>query len=395
MPDVSEAGPAGSRASPFDRSAPDGDDLPVRVRRLLARLGLCDAADVREVVALEGGVASDIARVTLGRGLRLPDPRSRGGADRDGADGGARDGRPGPTVLCAKFALAKLRVAADWHAPVHRSAAETRWLEFAGRTVPGSAPALYGHDAELHGFAMEWLGDGRTWKAALLDGSSTGAEAAAVGDVLGRVHAASTAPGFDPAGFDNADDFRAIRIEPYLLHAARAHPDLAVRLHALADGLYVARAALVHGDVSPKNVLVRSAGTAPGGTVPGAPVLLDAECATMGDPAFDVAFCANHLVIKALHLPGARGALLDAAAALVAAHRAHVRHEDPDALDARVAELVPALMLARADGKSPVEYLDADGTDRLRALARPLVAGPPPSTRALLDALRDRLGGAS
>ena len=380
MPDVGGTGPIEPRARPVREAAPDADDLSGRVRRLLERLGLARAHDVREVAALDGGVASDIARVTLGVGLRSP--------GRVGNDAGGE--RSGPTVLCVKFALARLRVAADWRAPVHRSAAEYRWLEFARRTVPGAVPALYGHDAALNGFAMEWLGDGTVWKRALLDGTSAGGEAAALGDVLGRVHAASAAPGFDPAGFDNADDFHALRIEPYLLHAAKAHPELAARLHGLAERLYRARAALVHGDVSPKNVLVRS-----GGSVLGEPVLLDAECATMGDPAFDVAFCANHLVIKALHLPDARGALLDAAAALVAAHRAHVRHEDPDALDARVAELVPALMLARADGKSPVEYLDAHGTDRLRALARPLVAGPPPSTRALLDALRDRLGGAS
>lgn len=340
------------------------------MRRLVERLGLAGASAVREVVALEGGVASDIARVRL-----APD-----------------EGRGAPTVLCAKFALPKLRVAADWRAPVHRSAAEYRWLEFASRVVPGSTPALHGHDAQMHGFAMEWLGKGRVWKRALLDGASVGEEAGAVGDVLGRVHAASAAPGFDPAGFDNADDFHAIRIEPYLLHTARAHPDLAPRLHVLAGDLYRARGALVHGDVSPKNVILRAVGA--GASDGHAPVLLDAECATLGDPAFDVAFCANHLVIKALHLPDSRARLLEAAGALVGAHRVHVRFEDPDALDARVAKLVPALMLARADGKSPVEYLDADELERLRELARPLVHTAPASTRALLDALRDRLKGA-
>ena len=67
-------------------------DLDSRCRQLVAELGL--GTGVRHVVALSGGVASDIAMVDLG--------------DRR---------------LCAKFALPKLRVAADWFAPVHRNAA--------------------------------------------------------------------------------------------------------------------------------------------------------------------------------------------------------------------------------------------------------------------------------
>jgi hypothetical protein len=84
--------------------------------------------DVSSVQPLTGGVASDIAAVDF-------------------------DGRK----VCIKFALSKLRVADDWHASVDRNRAEYAWLEFAGRVVPGSVPELFGRDADLNGFAMEFL----------------------------------------------------------------------------------------------------------------------------------------------------------------------------------------------------------------------------------------------
>ena len=46
-------------------------------------------------------------------------------------------------------------------------------------------------------------------------------------------------------------------------------------------------------------------------------------------------------------------------------------------LEDRAAALLPALLLARVDGKSPVEYLGAADQAHVRQVARPLVASPP------------------
>lgn len=331
--------------------APGG--LRARAAALVAELGLARAGEVGEVRALAGGVASDIAAVEL----------------------------PGGAV-CVKFALPKLRVAADWRAPVHRSRAEYAWLGAAGAVVPGQVPRLLGWSDGLLGFAMEMVaGPGVSlWKADLLAGGPAGPLAPLVGDLLGRVHAASARPGFDRAPFRNHDDLWALRLEPYLLHAALAHPGVAGRLRALAEAHHRADTVLVHGDVSPKNVLVRD----------GAPVLLDAECASLGDASFDLAFCLNHLVLKAVHAPALAGERLRAARALWAAYRCYVAWEDAEALGARVAALLPALMLARVDGKSPVEYLSEAARGRVRLLALPLVADPPVSLPLLLDHLEAR-----
>src|SRR5258706_15623986 len=107
---------------------------------------------------------------------------------------------------------------------------------------------------------------------------------------------------------------------------------------------------LVHGDISPKNILIGPAG----------PVFLEAECAWYGDPAFDLAFCLNHLMLKCLWTPRSASDFLDCFDAMYAAYSAGVTWEPPAILEARAAALLPALFLARVDGKSPVEYLTQD-----------------------------------
>jgi aminoglycoside phosphotransferase (APT) family kinase protein len=328
------------------------DDLFDRCAALVEELGIASRDEVTQVEPLTGGVASDIARVEVA----------------------------GKT-LAVKFALPKLKVAADWRAPVHRNAAEYAWLSVAAQVAPEGAVKLYGRSESDHGFAMEFItgDDVYLWKDRLLSGARPEGEAAAVGDVIGGIHAASTVEGFDATPFDNADDFRALRIEPYLTYTAGRHAGVAQALTALADMLYAARGVLVHGDVSPKNILMRD----------GRPVMLDAECATMGDASFDPAFCLNHLVLKSFHLPQNRAALLGEVRAFWSAYVLHVTWEDPSELEARISALLPALMLARVDGKSPVEYLNDATRAQVRAIALALVASPEKTLSAFVGRLNE------
>ena len=127
------------------------------------------------------------------------------------------------------------------------------------------------------------------WKDLLQAGNIDAATAAAVGDVLGRIHAATADRPDIAARFPTDDIFHPIRLEPYLLATARAHPDSRRAPPARRNDAQP-KLALVHGDFSPKNILIGPAG----------PVILDAECAWYGDPAFDLAFCLNHLLLKCL-----------------------------------------------------------------------------------------------
>jgi Ser/Thr protein kinase RdoA (MazF antagonist) len=133
----------------------------------------------------------------------------------------------------------------------------------------------------------------------------------------------------------------------------------------------------VHGDVSPKNIL----------SGPDGPVLLDAECAWYGDPAFDLAFCLNHLLLKCLWNRAASTRFLAAFDALRGAYFEALPPRSGPGIEARAARLLPALLLARVDGKSPVEYITAD-TDRnlVRAAAIPLIETPPGYLASIRDA---------
>jgi Ser/Thr protein kinase RdoA (MazF antagonist) len=202
--------------------------------------------------------------------------------------------------------------------------------------------------------------------------------------VLARLHGASAHRADLARRFDTLPNFHALRLQPYLLVTAGRHPDIADRLLALALRTASTRLALVHGDVSPKNILIGPQG----------PVLLDAECAWYGDPAFDVAFCLNHLLLKCLVQPTHSDDLLDAFAAFVTAYFDTARFEPRPVLEARAASLLPALLLARVDGQTPVEYLDGclEQQALVRRVARPMIADAPVQLAEVAESWRGALG---
>lgn len=271
----------------------------------------------------------------------------------------------GPIVV--KRPLAQLRVAAEWRAPVERGQSEVRWLKRARGVDARLAPEVLAELPTGHAFAMRFLPGCPVWKDELVAGRVDPGFAAAVGRGIAAVHAATAHNDADRDAFPNDDMFRALRIDPFLLYVAGHDAELAPHLRALADDLAGRKIALVHGDVSPKNILVSADG----------PVILDAECAVYGDPAFDLAFCTTHLLLKAVWLDDAR--LTEAATALVAAYRAGIDWEDPADLLLRAGQLTAALLLARVEGKSPAPYLtDPEHQRIVREQARALIAAPSP-----------------
>jgi fructosamine-3-kinase len=321
-----------------------------RIAAALRAAGLLAADAVPRLVALTGGVASDIWKV---------------------------EGAKPPVVV--KRALPRLRVAAEWLAPVSRNAAEAAWFEAARAVVPEAVPEVLLHDPEQGLFAMPYFPPERypTWKAQLREGEADPALAAQVGGVIARIHAATMHSAALAEQFANDATFHAIRLEPYLEATARRHPEVHDALMELSRSTLCCHRALVHGDVSPKNILAG----------PDGPVLLDAECAWYGDPAFDLAFCLNHLLLKCLWSRSAATRFLAAFDALRGAYFEALPPAAGPGIEARAARLLPALLLARVDGKSPVEYITAD-TDRdlVRATAIPLIQTPPAGLASIRDA---------
>ncbi|MFO1037009.1 MAG: aminoglycoside phosphotransferase family protein [Geminicoccaceae bacterium] len=306
---------------------------PNEILGVLRRGGFVGLDDEPLAEPLTGGVSSDIWRVDIEQG-----------------------------PVCVKRALSKLKVRADWQAPIERNSYEADWMRVVRGIVPEAVPDLLYVDSAASALVMPFLDPSRyrLWKQVLRDGEAEPQAAGAVADRLVRVHAATALRPDIASRFPTDAIFQAIRLEPYLLATAAAHPSVERPLHRIARRTATTKLALVHGDVSPKNILLG----------PNGPVFLDAECAWYGDPAFDLAFCLNHLLLKCLWTPRASDGFLVCFDTMVETYMAGVVWEPRRLFEARAASLLPALLLARVDGKSPVEYITEEkDRERVRRVA--------------------------
>lgn len=353
----------------------------------LAGRGLIGPAEAGRARAalLGGGVSNTVVRVDV--------PEASGGGGRS---------------LVLKQSLPRLRVAGEWYADRERICREWAAAEYLGGVLPPSAvPQVVDTDRGNWLFVMTAAPeDGVNWKEALLAGVVDVGVAARVGSMLGIIHrrsavAAGGAGAIPPDLREFADrrGFVQLRIDPYHRAAAAAHPELAAAIEAEAQRMLAQPRVLVHGDYSPKNIIVSGGGGTGsggnsddgGGNGDGAVFLLDFEVAHLGNPVFDLAFLLNHLTLKAIRRPQLAGEYNGAARAFWGAYRdaagdiagnggtaaeSERASLERDTLERDTLRQLGALLLARVDGKSPVEYIVAEGQKaQARRLARELLAG--------------------
>lgn len=291
---------------------------------LLRRDGVVDSPDAR-LTPMSGGVSCDIYLV------------------EDGED-----------RFVVKRALEKLRVKEDWFADIGRNRTEWEYIRYVSEFLPMAVPGLRQCSATDNYFAMEYFnGNYSNWKQMLMAGQAVPEHATQAGTMLGKIHRHSTG---DPEAmrlFDTTPTFFQLRIDAYLLATGAKHPALRSQFEAEAARLEKARECLVHGDFTPKNILV-------GGE---RMILLDCEVAWFGEPAFDVASLLNHFFLKALfHAPTDTGMK----AMIQKFWSAYQSARPSPEIESRVGRLLLMLLLARVDGKSPVEYLGASHQQLIR-----------------------------
>jgi aminoglycoside phosphotransferase (APT) family kinase protein len=288
----------------------------------------------------------------------------------------------GTRKLVVKRALAKLKVKDDWFADVSRNRSERDYLECVSRMMPGAVPQLYFSNPDAGYFGMEYLGEEfLNWKLLLLTGEFSAHHAGIAGQMLGEIHRRTAGDEELRKQFDTTQNFHQLRVEPYLLTTGARHPALRALFDAEARRIEATREALVHGDFSPKNILIRGDRM----------VLLDCEVAWFGDPVFDVAFLLNHLFLKSLHHAPRR---LGGEKLVDAFWRAYVKElsaEDAVAIENRLVPLLLMLLLARVDGKSPVEYLTAPKQEFIRAFVGKHLPAPPENLAALGEIWFDQI----
>lgn len=266
--------------------------------------------------------------------------------------------------IVIKRALPKLKVAKDWRADPARSGVEVEGLlTLRDLLGPGTAPEVLWIDADNHRFAMQRI-DSRlqNWRSRLEGGEVDLQTAGRAGELLGQLHARSAErPGLAQR-FANRTFFEQLRIEPFFLRCAQRNPPLAPAIGAVVATLRLPGTALVHGDYSPKNLLVAGPDV----------VILDCEVAHWGDPRFDVAFCLAHLLLDGWRSGTSTRAFRDAA--LSFAHAYRLQGSQPCG-DVMLVRMLGCLVLARLEGDSPVDYLDDLDVPAVKAVAVRLIDG--------------------
>ena len=283
-----------------------------------------------------------------------------------------------------KQALAKLRVTVDWFSSperIHREALALQW--FARLAPAGSVPRLEFEDQANHLLGMDAVPfPHQNWKTALLLGNVNFNHVEQFGRLLGLVHRQASHVGEVRRVFEDTSFFESLRLEPYYLYSAEQVPEAAEFLHHLVAETRSCRLTLVHGDYSPKNILLRD------DTL----VLLDYEVAHFGEPAFDLGFSLTHFLSKAHHLTAQRALFAEAA---VCYWQAYTQALDnvlwARDLEARVVRHALACLLARVAGRSPLEYLSDAERVRQRQAVLSLLPEPPCRVQDLVSEFLSRL----
>ena len=276
-----------------------------------------------------------------------------------------------------KQSLGRLRVEAEWLSRRDRIHRECAALRAVAPALPaGAVPAVLFEDRENYVFGMEAAPAGaQPWKTGLMAGEVREELAEEAGRLLGTWISESAGRPEWCGEFGDLTVFGELRVDPYYRFTADRHPELRERFAALIEECLGRRVSLVHGDYSPKNLLVCGGGL----------MAIDWEVVHWGDPSFDAAFLTNHLLLKAVCVPGAGTRLASAAGAF---WRGLSATAGPAAgwLEPAAMRHLGCLLLARVDGKSPAEYVrDESLKSKLRGAARDLILRPPLSAAEALE----------
>ena len=279
-----------------------------------------------------------------------------------------------------KQSLPKLRVKDDWPFDQSRIFIERDCMTLLGALLPpGSVPDVRFSDEEnfVIGISCAPAG-GILWKEALLNGQIDVTPAKRTGVLLAEMHNRTANDRRAQTRFASHTNFIQGRVDPYHWTTAKRHPELAPLIEAEVERMLQTRLTLVHGDYSPKNIFV----------YPDYLFILDFEVAHYGDPAFDTAFCLNHLVLKAIKFPERSERYLAAARIFWHAYLERLSPGLDHQIEVTTICELGCLLLARIDGKSKVEYITDEPTRNVaRRIARDILMGSETSLDSLLTSI--------
>jgi 5-methylthioribose kinase len=274
--------------------------------------------------------------------------------------------KSGTKDLVLKQALPQLKVAAVWKADQRRAIVEANGMKLLHSITPESVPDLIDFDPDEFTLTMERLPrDCTVWKSDLLDGVIK----PSVGEDLGRILASWHNFGAESKASRDAymEDtlFDQLRVTPFYRAVAKVNPPLDPRIQELISEISTIKLTLVHGDFSPKNIMVNSKNR---------PIVLDFEVMHTGNPVFDLGFICAHLLCKYLRTkdPAHQKPLRETALAFINSYTKASSIPVATSLPHHVA----VIALARVEGVSPVNYLDEAAKARVQSVTKAAIANP-------------------
>jgi 5-methylthioribose kinase len=284
-----------------------------------------------------------------------------------------------------KQALPRLRVAVEWLSDpsrIHREALGMRYLR---QLCPnGAITDLLFEDDDQHLIIMSAVASPHSnWKDLLLAAQLERTHITKFANLLATIHREShlRQQEIQPL-FEDRSFFESLRLEPYYRYTSEKVPEARQFLSELIEETLCSRLSLVHGDYSPKNILVRGDDL----------VLLDHEVIHFGDPSFDLGFALAHLLSKAHHLLAHRKRFVEAALQFVATYECGIMSlEQGDAFQRRAAKHTLACLLARVVGRSTLEYLGPAERECQRRIVTELMVTPAKNLSAQIRDFYERL----
>ena len=249
--------------------------------------------------------------------------------------------------MVLKQALAELMVAQKWEADQRRAIVEANAIALFHKLSPDQVPNLVFLDPERFILILDRVPVGSTvWKSDLLDGVINPDIAEVLGTTLAQWHNFGEKDKEARLQFMEDSLFEQLRIDPFYRFVAAKNEALKPVITKLINELEGDKTTIVHGDFSPKNIMVGMDDQV---------YILDFEVTHVGNPVFDLAFLLAHLLCKKFRTDEPLEEKLLGASA----ERFINAYEVIRPIDSSLSLHTALIALARVEGKSPVNYLDS------------------------------------
>ena len=284
-------------------------------------------------------------------------------------------------TYCIKRSLPKLRVMKEWFADTKRLKYEYLWLKHCKKIIPNSIPNIYQFSTKQNFLILEYLSEKNytTLKSKLLKKDIDIYVINKISKNLSKIHKESTGFFVKKKFINNSKNFYDLRLDAYFNEVGRVYPDLKKIIKNIIKNYKKYSSTLVHGDFSPKNILIFNKNIK----------YIDAETCNFGDPVFDVVYFCNHLLLKSIHIPDKKNKFIKSYENFFSTYLKSIKFSQRKNFIDRCIAMVPIMLLARIDGKSPVEYITKKNIkNKIRLLSFNLINDPPESLEYLIKMIK-------